>query len=158
MTSALLAALRLAAGPAALVGFFLPWAEGPGALASVDFSGYSLVGFTGHLWALDLGPGGTAALLAVRLAVLSVGVAALLHAVAAAGLRWHPAYRVTGWWLVMAAPGALLLSTALSGELAPRAGTALLAGGAVSFVTGEAASRLWLFSGKARADLVQQLG
>lgn len=147
----------LAAGPLAVAGFFLPWTEGPGALASVDFSGYGLVAFSGRLTALDLGAVHIAALVAFRLAVLGVGVAALINALLAPAFRWHPAYAASGWAVVAAAPAVLALCLLLPGEpTAPGAGAGLILAGALAFAAAEAPRRG--LRREARAHAVQQAG
>jgi len=133
------ATLRVAPGPLAVAGFFLPWAAGPGPLAAVTFSGYSLVGFAGRLQALDLAPQHAAALWAVRLLVLGVLVAGSWLTLLAPAHRWHPAYRCSGWYLAAAATMALLIGAGRSGVVRPSPGLALVATSAALFVAAELA-------------------
>lgn len=117
---------RLLAGPLALAAFFLPWGAGPGLFAANDFSGFALVAFTGRLQTLDLPIAGEGILLAVRLLVLGVAIAAtwrMLLSVLA------PAHRLHGWsggYIVAATAVALAARIAISGADAPPVGLALL--------------------------------
>jgi len=135
-------AARLAAGPLALAGFLLPWAHGPGVLSAVEFSGFDLVGYAGRLRQLDLAPEEGAALWAIRMAVLAVGVAAACHAFVAVADRRHAAYVLSGGYLLATAIVALIVAIARSGVTAPPAGLALWFAGAGLFALSEGATRL----------------
>ena len=128
---------RLLAGPLALVGFFLPWAHGPGVLAATEFSGFKLVQFAVRLQLLDLAPGISGALLTFRLLILGVAVAATWLSVLAPGHRWHFAYRLSGWYIVVLAAVALALGLAKSGIEVPPLGFALWFAGAAFFLVAE---------------------
>jgi hypothetical protein len=92
-------------GPLALAAFFLPWVTGPGMLASVDFSGASLLAFGGRLQSLDLAPGSEAALWALRAAVVGVPLAATWLTLLTA-LRLHGALATwSGGYLAVVAAG-----------------------------------------------------
>jgi hypothetical protein len=132
---------RLAVGPLAFGGFFLPWAEGPGALAGRQFSGFALVGITGRLQALDLtlAQGGT--LWLVRLAILGVAIAGLWQALLAPSHRWHLGYAVSGWYIVGAALVCFALGLARGGFSVPPSGLALVGVAAFAFLAGRLASQ-----------------
>ncbi len=140
--------LRLAAGPLALVGFFLPWAHGPGAFAATEFTGFTLVGFTGRLQALDLSLLGGGLLWAVRLLILGVAVSAAWQMLLAPAHRAHFAYPVSGWYLAVSA--GLLAVTGLlrSGIEVPPLGLALVVAGGLCFL----GSKLGLSNAKASAS------
>ena len=121
-------------GPLALAGFFLPWAEGPGFLAGHTFSGFTLVGFAGRLHALDLGTAGSGALLAARLAILGVAVAAAWQTVLAPAHRAHAGYALSGWYLVAATLALLAIGLARSGVQLPPGGLAALSAAAALYV------------------------
>ncbi|MFN0146079.1 MAG: hypothetical protein ACKVT1_06180 [Dehalococcoidia bacterium] len=129
----------LAAGPLAMVGFFLPWADGPGVLSSTTFSGFSLVRFTGHLRQLDLSLAQGGLLWLVRLAILAVPIAAAWQAALAPRLRWHVAYTWSGWYLVAFACVALAMGLWRVGLTGPPSGLALIAAAALCFVAGQLA-------------------
>jgi hypothetical protein len=135
-------ALRLAVGPVALVGFFLPWARGPGPLSGTQFSGFSLVGFAGRLQQLDLGLPPDGLLWVARLVLLGVPVAALWQLLLAPRLRGHILYRVSGIYLVLVAAACATVAIARAGLAAPPFGLALLWLAAASFLTVQAAERL----------------
>lgn len=126
--------LRVAAGPLALAGFFLPWAHGPGALAATEFTGFTLVGFAGRLQALELSILAGGVLWAARLVILGVAIAAAWQTLLAPAHRGHIAYPLSGWYLVSAA--VLLSLTALfrSGFEVPPLGLALVVAGGVCFL------------------------
>lgn len=130
--------LRLAAGPLALLGFFLPWASGPGALAGTQFTGFTLVGFAGRLQALDLSIAAGGTLLAVRLALLAIAVAATWQTLLAPAHRHHFGYRVSGWYLAGAAGVLVSVGVARSGLVVPPAGLACLLAAAVLFIATQA--------------------
>lgn len=122
-------------GPLALVGFFLPWAQGPGPLAATEFTGYKLVGYAGRLQALDLSTSASGVLWAFRLIILAVAVAAVWQTLLAPWARHHPVYRWSGWYLVLLATLLAALGVARHGIVAPPPGLALvLAAGAVFLV------------------------
>jgi len=126
--------LRFAAGPLALLGFFLPWAKGPGPYAATEFTGFTLVGFSGRLQALDLSLAEGATLWAFRLAILGVAIAGAWQLVLSPAPRIHRAYGISGWYLVGAATLLLLLGLARSGVVVPPAGFALVVLSAVAFL------------------------
>lgn len=117
---------RMAVGPLALAGFFLPWAHGPGPLAATRFTGFTLVGYAGRLRVLDLDLQWEAALWAARLAILGVAIAAAWQTVLAPAHRWHPGYRGSGWYIAGFAAGAAILGAAAKGVTLPPPGLALL--------------------------------
>lgn len=156
MRSRLAAAARLAAGPLALAGFFLPWTEGPGALASVNFSGYELAGYSGRLMALELGLTWTAALITFRALIVGVAVTAALNALLSPAFRWHPAHTISGWYLVVAAPASFVFCLALSGDLVVRPGVLLLIAGALAYASGEVLGQPRLPGREPGAHLVEQ--
>jgi hypothetical protein len=129
-----LAMLRCMAGPLVLIGFFLPWAHGPGVLAAAQFSGYELVGFTGRLQLLDLPLMAGAALVLARMLILCVAVAATWQALLAPFGRRHLLYTVSGWYLGAFALVALAIGVWKSGITVPPSGLALLASGAIAFI------------------------
>ena len=132
---------RMAVGPLALAGFFLPWAHGPSVLAAESYSGFELVGFAGRLQALDLGPSASAALWATRLLILGVAIAAAWHSVLAPFARWHFAYPLSGWYLGIAGGIAATIGIWRAGvELPPLGLGAWLSSGAL-FVVCEVATR-----------------
>ncbi|MHB8575505.1 MAG: hypothetical protein ACYDCQ_09250 [Dehalococcoidia bacterium] len=132
---------RLAAGPLALTGFFLPWTHGPGVLSEQAFSGYHLVGVAGRLQQLELAPGQGVLLQAVRLGILAVAVAATwLTLLAPLHLRRRQvAHEISGWYLVVSALVAVSVGIARAGLVVPPAGLALWLLGAGLF----ASPRLW---------------
>ena len=94
---------RLLVGPLTLVGFFLPWTDGPSLLSQETYSGFELVGFAGRLQALDLAPSASIVLWSARLLILGVAIAAAWHTVLAPTARWHLAYPLSGWYVVAGA-------------------------------------------------------
>ena len=138
-TSMLLTLARVTAGPLALAGFFLPWADGPGALAATEFTGYRLVGFAGNLRVLELPlvTGGAIAL--VRGLLVGLVVAAVWHTALAPRHPHYAVYRATGWYLVVLAAAASLLGIARAGLEVPRPGLGLLVLGAALFALSEGA-------------------
>ena len=117
----------LAVGPLAAAAFFLPWAHGPGPLASESYSGFELVGFAGRLQALQLSIVEGGFLWLARAAILAVAVAATWQCLLSVRHRWHLAYRLSGWYLAAFAGTALAVGFARSGVTAPSPGLALLA-------------------------------
>lgn len=132
--------LRFGAGPAALLGFFLPWAEGPGPYAATEFTGFTLVGFAGRLQALEFSPAVGAMLWAVRLAILGVAIAGVWQLVLSPYPKLHRGYGVSGWYLVGAAAAMLAIGFASAGLTAPPLGFALVVLGAVLFLVARTAS------------------
>ncbi len=128
---------RMAVGPLALLGFFLPWGTGPGPFASVYFTGYRLVAFTGSLNVLVDGIIPTTMLLIVRLSILAVAVAAVWNGVLAAAFRWHPMYKASGWYLTATGLGLAAVAAAAGQGTHPATGTAALAAAAVLFLLAE---------------------
>lgn len=129
--------VRVAAGPLVLVGFFLPWAAGPGILAGTDFTGFKLVQFAGRLQLLELPVFLGSSLVLVRALVLLVAVAATWLTLLAPLHRAHRLYLVSGWYLAGFAAVALLIGLAKSGIVVPPAGLALWLLGAAAFVASE---------------------
>jgi hypothetical protein len=128
-----LALVRLAAGPLALAGFFLPWTSGPGPLAGTEFTGFTLVGFAGRLQALDLSLTAGGILLAARLALLGVAVAAVWQTLLAPAHQGHFGYWISGWYLAAAALVLGGIGIARSGVMLPPLGLGLVMLGAASF-------------------------
>lgn len=122
------------AGPFALFGFFLPWAKGPGPYAATEFSGFTLVGFSGRLQALDLSPAEGATLWAFRLAILGVAIAGAWQLVLSPAPRIHWGHAISGWYLVAAAALLLVFGLARAGIVVPPAGFALVVLGAIAFL------------------------
>ena len=125
---------RFAPGPLALAGFFLPWAEGPGALAGTSFSGFALVGFAGRLQALDLSATEGGTLWMARLAILGLAIAATWQTLLSPAHRAHAGYRLSGWYLVGAAAVLLAIGLGRSGLVIPPPGLALISIAAVVFI------------------------
>jgi hypothetical protein len=130
---------RLAVGPLALCGFFLPWAHGPGVLAETEFSGFTLVGFAGRLQALDLTLAEGSMLWVVRLAILGVAIAGSWQLLLSPVHRRHPGYAVSGWYLVAIAVVCLGVGMARAGLGVPPSGLALIFLAAVVFIVGRLA-------------------
>jgi hypothetical protein len=128
---------RVSVGPLALAGFFLPWAQGPGPLAATEFTGYKLVGYAGRLQALDLSVSASGALWVIRLMILGVAVAAVWQIALAPWARHHPAYRLSGWYLVLLAALCAVLGIARHGIVIPSAGVGVMMAAAVVFVLAE---------------------
>ena len=137
----LLGWLRLVAGPLAVVGFFLPWADGPGALAGTSFSGFALVGFAGRLQALDLSllAGGT--LWVARFAILGVAIAGAWLTVLAPRHHQHLAYPLSGWYVVGAGAVLVTLGVARSGLVIPPLGFVLVSVSGVCYLVSRLQSR-----------------
>ena len=133
--------LRLAAGPLALAGFFLPWAHGPGAFAATEFTGFTLVGFAGRLQALDLSVLQGGVLWAARLVILGVAIAGTWQTLLAPGHRTHFAYPVSGWYLAVAAGVLSFAGLARSGLELPPLGLALVVAGGVCFLASTIGAR-----------------
>ncbi|MCC6388191.1 MAG: hypothetical protein IT302_12515 [Dehalococcoidia bacterium] len=130
---------RLLAGPLALAAFFLPWGTGPGPLAATEFTGLGLVGFAGRLQVLELGTAGHGLLLAVRLLVLGVAIAAAWRTVLAIADPRHRLYGWSGGYLAASACAVLALRLAISGLAMPPGGLALLLAAAM-LICGEPAT------------------
>ena len=126
--------LRFVAGPLALLGFFLPWAKGPGPYAATEFTGFTLVGFSGRLQALDLSLAEGATLWAFRLAILGVAIAGAWQLVLSPAPHIHRAYGISGWYLVVVSALLLFLGIGRSGVVVPPAGFVLVVLGAVAFL------------------------
>ena len=133
-----LGSLRLAAGPLALAGFFLPWAHGPGAFAGTEFTGFTLVGFAGRLQALDLSILQGGFLWAARLVILGVAIAASWQTLLAPGHRSHFAYPLSGWYLVASSALLTLAGLLRSGLEVPPLGLALVVTGGLCFLVSNA--------------------
>ena len=115
----------LLAGPLAVAGFFLPWAHGSGLLTGATFTGFSLVRFTGDVQGLELSWFEGGAIWAARTAILAVPIAGAWQALLAWRWRWHPAFALSGWFLVLFALAALGAGLVRSGVILPPAGLAL---------------------------------
>lgn len=126
---------RVAVGPLALAGFFLPWAQGPGVLAANQFTGFTLVGFAGRLQQLDLSLTVGGGLWLARLAILGVAIAGAWQTVLAPLHRWHPGYVISGWYLVAFGVVAGAIGVAKSGVVAPPPGLGMVLAAALLFVT-----------------------
>ena len=135
----LLMLARVSAGPLVLVGFFLPWADGPGALAATEFTGYRLVGFAGNLRVLELPLVAGGAIALVRGLLVGLVVAAVWHTALAPRHPHYTVYRATGWYLVALAVAAALLGIARAGLEVPRPGLGLFVLGAALFALSEGA-------------------
>jgi hypothetical protein len=119
-------ALPLLAGPLALVAFFLPWTSGPGILAIETYSGFDLVRVTGVLQSLELPAAEGATLVAVRVLLLAIPVAATWVTILAPAHRWHWAYPAAAAYLVAITPAILLARLLITGDVLPSPGLALL--------------------------------
>ena len=137
----MLSCLRLAVGPIAFFAFFLPISHGPSLLSAYRFTGLELVTLTGRLQTLDLPAAEGAALWALRIGLLCVPIAAAWQTLLAPFHRWHPAYAISGWFLVAVA--ALLMATevARSAFSWPPLGLSLLSGAALVFVGASLSAR-----------------
>ncbi len=129
--------LRLAVGPLALAGFFLPWAHGPGVLAANQFTGYRLVGVAGRFQELDLGLAAENAIVLLRFAVLGVAIAAIWQSILAPRWRWHLGYLLSGWYLVAFAIVATAVGLGRVGLSIPPLGLILVIVAAAFFGTCE---------------------
>ncbi len=147
---------RMCAGPLALAGFFLPWAQGPGPLAATSFSGFGLVGFAGRLQALDLAPAESWSLLLARLLVLGVAVAAAWQCALAPAHRWHPVYALSGWYVAVFAALAAAIGAAREGLAVPQPGLALVIAGGALFAATELGRRFSAIR-EARFEVVQSV-
>ena len=128
------ALLRMSVGPLAVVGFFLPWAHGPGVLAANHFTGFSLVGFAGRLQQLDLSLTVGGGLWTARLAILGVAIAGAWQTLLAPLHSWHPGYPASGWYLVVFSALAAAIGVAKSGPAFPPLGLACVIASAVLFL------------------------
>ena len=131
---------RVAVGPLALAGFFLPWAHGPGVFAANEFTGFTLLGFAGRLQALDFSLLGGSLLWLARLAILSVIIAGAWQTLLAPTHHWHRGYDVSGWYLGLFTLTAVVLATAKSGIAVPPSGLALLILASLLFIAGSRAT------------------
>ena len=127
---------RIASGPLALGGFFLPWTHGPGVLSARTFSGYDLVGAADRLRQLELSPGQGVALVGVRLGILAIAIAATWLTLLAPWHSRHIAYIASGWYLAIAVLVALTIGIIRAGLVLPPAGLALWLLGAGLFIAG----------------------
>ena len=132
---------RVAVGPLALAGFFLPWAHGPGVLSANEFTGFTLLGFAGRLQDLDLSLAGGSLLWLARLAILGVAVAGAWQTLLAPAHRWHRGYALSGWYLSLFTLTAALLGLAKSGVEFPPVGLALLIAASLLFVANRRSTR-----------------
>lgn len=127
---------RLAVGPIAIAGFFLPWADGPGVFAGTQFTGFTLLGFAGRLHALDLSLAVGGGLWIARLAILGVLIAGAWQTLLAPMHRWHVGYSASGWYLAGFSAVACAAGLARSGVVLPPLGLGLVLGAAVLFLAG----------------------
>lgn len=116
-----------------LAGFFLPWVHGPGLLDDRSFSGFRLVSFTGQLEDAGLAPLPELAWLGVRALLVFVAIAAAWQTLLAPRFRWHAAYRLSGWFLVVSGVGAVTFCASQWGLGAPLAGLVLVLTGCALF-------------------------
>ncbi len=130
----LLNSWRVAVGPLALAGFFLPWAHGPGVLAANEFTGFMLVGFAGRLQQLDLSLTVGGGLWLARLVILGVAIAGAWQTLLAPMHRWHLGYAISGWYLVGFAALGCVVGVAKSGVVMPPPGLALVLAAGVLFL------------------------
>ncbi len=117
---------RVAVGPLALAGFFLPWAHGPGILSANEFTGFTLLGFAGRLQQLEFSLIVGGALWLTKLSILGVVVAGAWQTLLAPAHHWHPGYRLSGWYLGAFTLVTIGLGSARSGVTVPPLGLALL--------------------------------
>ena len=127
--------ISLAAGPLALVGFFLPWAHGSGVLTGAEFTGYSLVRFTGDLQGLQLSLFEGAAVSGTRVAILLVPIAGAWQMLLTVRWRWHPGYAISGWYLAVFAVVAAIVGL-VRGPSWPPLGVAMVLAAGIAFVVG----------------------
>lgn len=139
--SAVRSILPWLAGPLALGGFFLPWAHGSGLLTGATFTGFSLVRFTGDLQGLQLSWFEGGALWAARLVILGVPIAGAWQTLLAPRWRWHPAYALSGWYLVVFVLVAVVVGLVRSGVAVPPLGLGLEFVGAGVFLSGRMGGR-----------------
>ncbi|MBA4180010.1 MAG: hypothetical protein C0506_05415 [Anaerolinea sp.] len=131
---------RLAVGPLALAGFFLPWAHGPGVFAANEFTGFTLLRFAGRLQALDFNLLEGSLLWLARISILGVLVAAAWQTLLAPAHHWHRGYGLSGWYLGLFTLLAMALGAAKSGVAVPPPGLALLIAASLLFVLTHRAS------------------
>ncbi len=124
---------RMLVGPLTLVAFFLPWTHGPGVLSQETYSGFELVGFAGRLEGLDVAPSASV-LWSARLLILGVAIAAAWHTLLAPLARWHFAYPVSGWYIVVSAVIAAVIGLNRVGVRWPPTGLAIWLIAAALFV------------------------
>lgn len=132
---------RVAVGPLALAGFFLPWAHGPGVFAANEFTGFALLGFAGRLQALDFSLLGGSLLWLARLSILGVVIASAWQTLLAPRHHWHRGYGLSGWYLAVFTLVALALGAAKSGPAVPPSGLALLLAASLLFIASSRATR-----------------
>jgi hypothetical protein len=117
---------RLAAGPLALLAFFLPWTHGVGILRYESYSGFDLVRLATILGQLDLAPSQGIALFAAKCLLLAVPVAAVWRTLLSPVHSWHWGYRVAGVYLAIAGVGLGAAGVVSSGGVLPSPGLGLL--------------------------------
>ena len=132
--------ISLAVGPLAIVGFFLPWAHGSGVLTGAEFTGYSLVRFTGDLQGLQLSLFEGAAVSGTRVAILLVPIAGAWQMLLTVRWRWHPGYAISGWYLAVFAVVAAIVGL-VRGPSWPPLGVAMVLAAGIAFAAGLRASR-----------------
>lgn len=132
---------RVAVGPLALAGFFLPWAHGPGVFAANEFTGFTLLGFAGRLQALDFSLLGGSLLWLARLSILGVAIAGAWQTLLAPAHHWHLGYAMSGWYLGAFTLAAVALGIAKSGPAVPPSGLALLILASALFIASSCATR-----------------
>ena len=143
---------RLAVGPLAFAALFLPWGRGSGPLAELDFTGFELIALSGDLQVMASSTFESLVLWGARIGLLMAAALAAWQTLLAPTLRWHPAYRLSGWLLVTLATVALGAALVRGGG-APLPGLALFALAAAAFAACESRSvapaRLSAWSGRA---------
>ena len=88
----------------------------------------------------------TVLLLAVRLSILAVVVAAVWHTLLAPAFHWHPLYAISGWYLT-ATGLSLAALTLLRGDIIhPPAGVLFMAAAAALFACSKAVPTIRSFS------------
>lgn len=133
--------LRMAAGPLAIAGFFLPWFEGRGPLSGRRYDGYDLLQFGAWLHGADLSPAADLLLEAARLLAVGIVVSGLWLTLLGPRRRGHPLRTAAGAYLVGAATVLWTASAAWHGSLLPLPGTGLVAAGAAVFLASAASHR-----------------
>ncbi len=134
---------RVAAGPLALVGFFLHWTNGAGVLSGESYSGYDLVRLAGLLQRLDLPADKAATLYVVRGLLIVLPIAAAWLTLLAPAQRQHWAYATASGYVVIAAAVVAGVGFGLTGALVPAPGVALLLAAAVALLAPHVRHRGW---------------
>ena len=132
---------RLAVGPLVLAALFLPWWRGSGPLAGLDFTGFELIALSGDLQAVADSTVESLALWGARSGLLVAAALGAWQTLLAPTLRWHPAYRLSGWLLVAIAMAAVAAALVRGGG-APLPGLALISLAAAIFAACESRGRI----------------